>query len=76
MQRTFVFAAADAVTAFEGYHITLRINDVWDATDSFVRARPDLFLDHPDMSRASRTTSRPVDVEDAMAVPGRRRRTR
>jgi hypothetical protein len=76
MPKTIVFAATDCVVNFDGYPVRLRTNDLWEAADPLVLARPDLFSDEPDARLALRTTSRPVDVEDAMAVPGRRRRAR
>lgn len=71
MSSTIVFAAAQCAVHWNGLTLRLNPGDPWDATDPFVRARPDLFSDVPAV--VNRTS---VRVEQATAAPGERRTTR
>lgn len=52
-----------------GLLVRLAANEPWDADDPFVRARPDLFTDRPQLRR---TVDAPA-VESATKAPGERR---
>lgn len=52
-----------------GLLVSLHANEPWDADDPFVRARPDLFTDSPQLRR---TVDGPV-IESATKAPGEKR---
>jgi hypothetical protein len=62
-ERSFTFGAADTVVVFNGLPIHLSLNQVWDASDPLVLARPDLFNQVPDEIVMLRT-ARPASVVD------------
>ena len=67
----YVFPVSNAVAAHDGGRVHLSVDQVWDADDPFVKARPELFRDTP--LNVLRTTA-PV-VEQATAAPGETRKT-
>lgn len=67
----YAYALSDVTTYHGPTRIRLRVGDVWDATDPFVKAHPELFSDRPPTVR---TVEGPV--EQATAAPGEKRRTR
>jgi hypothetical protein len=69
MNTRIVYAAAQCSVRHNNMTIRLMPGDPWDASDPFVRARPDLFSDVPAM--VHRTV-----VEQATAAPGERRMTK
>ena len=53
-------------TVYEGgKRLALSVDDIWEATDPFVKARPDLFNDAPTFVNST--------VEQATAAPGGKR---
>lgn len=71
MSTPIVYAAANCVVRYNNLTLRLTPGDPWDATDPFVKSRPDLFSDAP---ATVHRTFRPV--EQATAAPGERRSTR
>jgi hypothetical protein len=71
MSTKIVYASADCVVRHHGLAIRLVPGEPWDADDPFVRQRPDLFRDVPDL--VHRTVA---PVEQATAGPGERRMTK
>jgi hypothetical protein len=68
----YVFANCDAVAYEDGKRLQVTKDQIWDANDPFVKARPDLFSSVP--KKVNRTT--PAPVEAATAAPGEKRATR
>ncbi len=68
----YVFANCDAVAYEDGKRLQLVKDQIWDANDPFVKARPDLFSPSP--KKVNRTT--PAPVEAASAAPGEKRATK
>lgn len=65
----YVYATANTVTyTAGGKRVRLASGDVWDATDPFVKARPDLFADEPPVVHSTEP-----QVERATAAPGEKR---
>ncbi|RBQ21608.1 hypothetical protein DP939_02545 [Spongiactinospora rosea] len=67
----YVFPTCVAVVHWEGGRVHLLRDQPWDADDPFVKARPDLFAEHP---QDPQRTAPPV--ERATQAPGERRQTR
>ena len=65
-----MYASAECVVRWEGLSIHLTPGAPWDASDPFVRARPELFSETPT------TIHRTTTVEQATAGPGERRMTK
>lgn len=69
---SYVYAISDAVAYEDGKRLALSKDQIWDADDPFVKARPDLFTEVP--KKVNRTT--PAPVEAATAAPGEKRGAR
>ena len=71
----YVFANCDAVVFEDGMRLQVVKDQIWDAGDPFVKARPDLFSDHP--RKVNRTVPvKAAGVESATAAPGEKRAAR
>jgi hypothetical protein len=71
----FVFANCDAVVFEDGKRLQVVRDQIWDAGDPFVKARPDLFSTEP--RKVNRTVPAMGNVvESATAAPGEKRSTR
>lgn len=70
----YVYAAAPCVAYVNGLRIQLETDDVWDADDPVVKARPDLFRATP--VKVNRTVPVSPPVEQATAAPGEKRGAR
>ena len=68
---SYVYANCEAVVYEDGKRIQLVRDQIWDASDPIVKARPDLFSKEP--RQVNRTI---VPVEAASAAPGEKRTTR
>lgn len=66
-----VYATAQTSVHFGGLVVRLAPGQPWDASDPFVKARPELFSSTP--AFVHRTAA---PVEEATAVPGERRTTK
>lgn len=71
-----VYASIDGVVAHAGLRIKLNPGEAWDAEDSLVRARPDLFTDAPVLARTMTGHRAVSPVETATARPSEKRTTR
>ena len=67
----YAYANCSLVAFHNGARMVLEVDDVWDADDPFVLARPDLFSAAP--LRVNRTVPARPQVEQATAAPGERR---
>ncbi len=63
------YAAATGISFFEGQKVSLSRGEVWHASDPFVKANPDLFVDAPPVVRGH-------VVESASKAPGEKRSTK
>jgi hypothetical protein len=74
------YAVTNLVTEWHGDKVVLAADEPWHASDPFVKAHPDLFVDTPRVVRgyAERPAARrgQADAEAATAVPGEKRTTR
>lgn len=71
----YVYANCEAVVYEAGLRIQLVADQIWDANDPVVKARPDLFNSEP--RKVNRTTAdKAAPVEAASAAPGEKRTTR
>lgn len=69
----YLYCQTDAVVVHAGERVRLNVDDIWDADDPFVVARPEFFAAKP----VNVFRTRPVAVvETATAEPGVKRRTR
>lgn len=66
----YVFATSTCAVRWEGGVVRLHAGDAWPADDRFVKARGDLFAEHPTVIRRTEV------VEQATARPGEKRTTR
>jgi len=70
----WVFAKANMSTGWNGGVVQLKKDEVWEASDPFVKANPDMFSDVPEYARNTadpRHRARPI--ERATAKPGEKR---
>lgn len=63
------YATSTGVMYWEGQKVTLSRGEVWHATDPFVKANPDLFVESPPVVRG-------YVVESASKAPGEKRSTK
>ena len=66
-----VYANAQGSVPWNGTIVRLNPGDTWAADDPFVKARPDLFSDTPNVVHRTTPADRPVEV--ATRRPGERR---
>ena len=72
---SYVYANCDAVAYEDGKRLQVVRDQIWDAGDPFVKARPDLFSTEP--RKVNRTVPAMGNVvESATAAPGEKRSTR
>jgi len=64
----YKFANTTATVYENGMRLQLTVDDIWEASDPFVKARPDLFNDEPVRVNAT--------IEQATAAPGETRTTK
>ncbi|MDP4688712.1 MAG: hypothetical protein NWS14_03205 [Pontimonas sp.] len=64
----YKFANTTATVYDNGMRLQLAVDDIWDASDPFVKSRPDLFNDQPVLVHAT--------IEQATAAPGETRTTK
>ena len=67
----YKYANTTGVVYENGKRLALEVDQIWNATDPFVKARPDLFSDAPDF-----VNSTVAPVEQATAAPGEKRTTK
>lgn len=67
----YVYARNQLVAYIDGARVALEIDDVWDADDPIVKARPDLFAAEP--RKVHRTTQPGGEIETATTRPGEKR---
>lgn len=71
----YVYANCEAVVYENGLRIQLVVDQIWEANDPLVKARPDLFSTEP--RKVNRTSApKAAPVESASAAPGEKRTTR
>lgn len=63
------YATSTGVTYWEGHKVPLTRGEVWHASDPFVKAHPELFVDAPPVVRG-------YVVESASKAPGEKRSTK
>lgn len=66
----YLFATSTCAVRWNGGVVRLHAGDAWPADDPFVKARKDLFAEHPTVVR------RTAPVEDTTARPGEKRGAR
>lgn len=64
----YKFANTTATVYDNGKRVQLAVDQIWDASDPFVKSRPDLFEDQPALLRGT--------IEQATAAPGETRTTK
>jgi hypothetical protein len=70
----YVFAQTSAAIRWGTSALHIHTGDVWPASDPFVLAHPDFFATTPPQGALRYTTPPEVEVEQATAAPGEKRK--